>query len=143
MLHDAAWAETLQGDAELLAVDRLMVGCRVKGRDDCRPEELKFVDGNRPDFMFGAALADAAVIPTDATCAQARASDASQVSLARSPGASGFELVRQQRAIMSGWQSATGELHALTREHRDRAAPDAAYGAVHVAGGPLRPLASG
>jgi hypothetical protein len=70
-LNDAACADTLEGPAELLAIDNIMVGCHVKDRDDCRPEEHKFVEDNRPTFKFGAAVAQAAVIPVDATCAQA------------------------------------------------------------------------
>lgn len=70
-LNDSACADTLEGTAELLAFDNLMVGCHVEGRDDCRPEERKFIEENRINFSFGAAVAQAAVIPVDATCAQA------------------------------------------------------------------------
>lgn len=70
-LNDAACADALEGAAQHLALDTMVLGCRVKDRGDCRPEELQFIEEGRPKFMFGAAVATAAVIPVDATCAQA------------------------------------------------------------------------
>ena len=71
MLGDAACAATLEGPAEIVALDNLLVGCHVKDGGDCSPEEQKFVEDNRPKLSFGAAVAHAAVLPLDATCAQA------------------------------------------------------------------------
>jgi hypothetical protein len=71
-LDDAACADTLQGTAELMAIDTLFMGCHVKDRGDCRPEELAFFEENRPRPKFSAAaVVHAVVIPIEATCAQA------------------------------------------------------------------------
>lgn len=71
-LDDTACADTLQGTAELLAIDTLFIGCHVKDRGDCRPEELAFFEENRPRPKFSSAAAVlAVVIPLEATCAQA------------------------------------------------------------------------
>jgi hypothetical protein len=71
-LNGAACTDTLEGPAELLKYDTLVIGCHVKDRNDCTPEEVKFVEENRPKFMFSSdAVAQARVIPVDATCAQA------------------------------------------------------------------------
>jgi hypothetical protein len=70
-LDDAACADTLEGTAEVLALDLTFVGCHVLGRDDCRSEELAFFEENRPQQSLGTtAVVHAAVIPLDASCVQ-------------------------------------------------------------------------
>ncbi|HKP57755.1 MAG TPA: hypothetical protein VJV78_13580 [Polyangiales bacterium] len=71
MLKDTACADMLEGPAELVKLDTLVVGCHVKGGNDCSADESQFVEENRPKFVYAAdAVAHAVVIPNDATCSQ-------------------------------------------------------------------------
>jgi hypothetical protein len=69
---DPSCADTLEGSAEVLAFDQMILGCHVSGRGDCTADEATFIDDNRPKFQRGKATWMAKVIADDATCAQAR-----------------------------------------------------------------------
>jgi hypothetical protein len=62
------------GRVEPLAFDSNPVGCHVKDRDDCTPEELRFVNTQNPRYKLGQSGSWVeADIPLDASCETVRA----------------------------------------------------------------------
>ena len=70
-LPDPDCAETLESTAEVSEQDTLILGCHVKDRGDCTPDERTFIDDNRSRPTRGKATWSAKLIADDATCVQA------------------------------------------------------------------------
>lgn len=62
-----------KGTAEVTRVDSHVVGCHVKGKDTCTPDQAKFIDDNQPKFTIESATYEMVQVPANATCADVRA----------------------------------------------------------------------
>jgi hypothetical protein len=61
------------GTAEVTAFDNHVVGCHIKGAEDCSAGQSDFVDENRMRYMVTSATYQAKTVATDASCADVRA----------------------------------------------------------------------
>jgi hypothetical protein len=61
------------GTADVTSFDSHVVGCHVKGGDDCDAKQSDFVDQNRMRYAASSATYEAKVVPDSASCADVRA----------------------------------------------------------------------
>jgi hypothetical protein len=61
------------GTAEVSAFDNHVVGCHIKGGEECSAGQSDFVDENRMRYMVTSATYEAKTVATDASCADVRA----------------------------------------------------------------------
>jgi hypothetical protein len=60
------------GTATVKAFDSHVIGCKLRGGQDCSPTQTDFLDGNRPKFVVSGATYQARALPAGATCADVR-----------------------------------------------------------------------
>jgi hypothetical protein len=60
------------GKATVRAFDSHVIGCKLRGGQECSPAQTDFLDGNRPKYVVAGATYEARAMPAAATCADIR-----------------------------------------------------------------------
>lgn len=68
----APCTDVVDGSATVSAFDQLVVGCHIKGGQDCSADEVRFFNDNRPMLMKAAATFNAKSLDTLAACSAVR-----------------------------------------------------------------------
>lgn len=64
--------KSAKGTAKVTKLDSHVVGCHVKGKADCTPEQSDFVDSNQPVFTIKSASYEMVQVDAAATCKDVR-----------------------------------------------------------------------